>query len=385
MVAEANRQFTLCNACRYCEGLCSVFPAMEMRTAFEKGDIGYLAHLCHDCRACLDVCPFSAPHEYAIDIPALMSTARVATFEELAVPSALWRILTRPWAALAAVGLGIAFYLTVALATGDPSRIVSSHPERASFYHVIAYLWLVIPAAVVTVTGLAVVATGLVRFSEGSPGGSRRLLLSGRAHIRAGIDALGLKNLRGGGGGCHYPGDRVSTIRAWLHHFVFYGFASMFVATISAAFAQEALGNKPPYALLSVPVVLGTVGGVATIAGCLGFIALGLQRRDERKLSDVRTFDRIFTVMLLAATATGLLTLAIRSTELMGPVLIVHLGTVGGLFLTLPYSKLVHGAYRYLALVRSHVEVEADVRDQPAPSPALVANVLLDPAGNLEG
>lgn len=25
--AEANRQLTICNACRYCEGYCAVFPA----------------------------------------------------------------------------------------------------------------------------------------------------------------------------------------------------------------------------------------------------------------------------------------------------------------------------------------------------------------------
>ena len=27
--AEADRQLTICNACRYCEGYCAVFPALE--------------------------------------------------------------------------------------------------------------------------------------------------------------------------------------------------------------------------------------------------------------------------------------------------------------------------------------------------------------------
>src|SRR5947207_2735930 len=31
---EADRLMTVCNSCRYCEGLCAVFPAMEMRRAF---------------------------------------------------------------------------------------------------------------------------------------------------------------------------------------------------------------------------------------------------------------------------------------------------------------------------------------------------------------
>ena len=33
---EAARLMTICNACRYCEGLCAVFPAMEMRRTFAR-------------------------------------------------------------------------------------------------------------------------------------------------------------------------------------------------------------------------------------------------------------------------------------------------------------------------------------------------------------
>ena len=43
---------TVCNSCRYCEGLCAVFPAMEMRRSFPAGDLNYLANLCHTCGAC---------------------------------------------------------------------------------------------------------------------------------------------------------------------------------------------------------------------------------------------------------------------------------------------------------------------------------------------
>ena len=42
---EADRLMTICNACRYCEGLCAVFPAMEMRRTFTAGDLNYLANL----------------------------------------------------------------------------------------------------------------------------------------------------------------------------------------------------------------------------------------------------------------------------------------------------------------------------------------------------
>ncbi len=46
--AEAGRQLTVCNACRYCEGYCAVFPALELRRALTEGDITHLADLCHD-------------------------------------------------------------------------------------------------------------------------------------------------------------------------------------------------------------------------------------------------------------------------------------------------------------------------------------------------
>ena len=59
-LAEAQRQLDVCNACRYCEGLCAVFPALERRSLFTEGDVLFLANLCHDCRECFDACPFSS-------------------------------------------------------------------------------------------------------------------------------------------------------------------------------------------------------------------------------------------------------------------------------------------------------------------------------------
>jgi citrate/tricarballylate utilization protein len=59
LVKDGARQMTICNACRYCEGYCAVFPAMEQRRVFTKADLTYLANLCFDCRDCylrLPVC-----------------------------------------------------------------------------------------------------------------------------------------------------------------------------------------------------------------------------------------------------------------------------------------------------------------------------------------
>ena len=49
--AEVDRVMQICNACRYCEGFCAVFPAMTRRLEFGKADVNYLANLCHSCGA----------------------------------------------------------------------------------------------------------------------------------------------------------------------------------------------------------------------------------------------------------------------------------------------------------------------------------------------
>ncbi len=68
-VAEARRDIEICNACRYCEGFCAVFPAMELRREFSAGDLSYLANLCHNCRGCYYACQYAPPHEWGINVP----------------------------------------------------------------------------------------------------------------------------------------------------------------------------------------------------------------------------------------------------------------------------------------------------------------------------
>ena len=375
LIAEANRQFTICNACRYCEGLCSVFPSMELRTAFTEGDVSHLSALCHDCRACVDACPFSPPHELAVNIPELMATARTDTFERYARPRFLWRLLTRPLSLAVVVALTLALFTIVAASTGNPTRIVRADHGPASFYHVVPFLWLVIPAGIVSALAVAAIAAGAYAFIR-ETGGARRLLSAG-ALLRAASDALGLRNLRGGGGGCRYPGDTRSPIRRYLHHAVFYGFMTMFAATVAAAVEQDLLGIQPPYSLLSVPVALGVLGGIATTAGCIGFVMLGVRSRDTRKSDQVRSLDRTFTVLLAAAVVTGLLTLVLRRTAAMGPALILHLGVLGGLYVAFPYSKFVHWVYRYLALVRSSAERTPEPTPH-GPADRRLSNELID-------
>ena len=82
-IQEARRQTEICNACRYCEGFCSVFPALTRQKAFADGDISHLANLCHNCRGCYYSCQYTEPHEFALNFPdsmPILLTARLLPF-----------------------------------------------------------------------------------------------------------------------------------------------------------------------------------------------------------------------------------------------------------------------------------------------------------------
>ena len=69
VMQDARRDMEICNACRYCEGFCAVFPAMELRREFSNGDLSYLANLCHNCRACYYACQYAPPHPFGVNVP----------------------------------------------------------------------------------------------------------------------------------------------------------------------------------------------------------------------------------------------------------------------------------------------------------------------------
>lgn len=84
--AEAARMLQICNACRYCEGFCAVFPAMTRRINFNVADMNYLANLCHNCGACLHACQYAPPHEFGVNIPRVMARVRKDTYMTHAWP-----------------------------------------------------------------------------------------------------------------------------------------------------------------------------------------------------------------------------------------------------------------------------------------------------------
>ena len=92
IINEAHRVTTICNACRYCEGFCAVFPAMELRRTFTDEELKYFSNLCHNCRGCYYCCQYAPPHEFQLNYPKAMAELRKETYSEFAWPGFMGKI-----------------------------------------------------------------------------------------------------------------------------------------------------------------------------------------------------------------------------------------------------------------------------------------------------
>src|SRR5271166_3234888 len=164
-LTEAQRQFNVCNACRYCEGYCAVFPAAELRTVFGAGDLTYLANLCHDCRDCYDACMFAPPHEFEVNIPKILAEARIATYEHYSWPRTFARLFrTGARGTSAVVVTAAAVVLLAALATTGSAEVFAAHTGAGAFYRIVPFLGLVVPALAITLYGAFVVGAGMLEY-----------------------------------------------------------------------------------------------------------------------------------------------------------------------------------------------------------------------------
>jgi len=352
---EANRQLVICNACRYCEGYCPVFRAIETRRDFQQGDVFYLSNLCHDCRACFYACMYTPPHEFAINIPQILAASRVETYRRWSWPGFLGRAFKNRGVTVAlAVGMA-ALVAILALAFISPANLFSAHVGPGAFYEVVPYAAMVAGALILFFYGIAVWLRGGARFWSETRGalnerGDWKTLASA---VGA---ALGLRYLKGGGPGCFYPDERPSSVRRFYHSLTFWGLASDFVSTTLAFIYQDFLHILPPYALFSAPVVFGTIGGVALLLGTGGLIYFKWKSDREPAAAGASGMDYVFLVTLGLTALTGLVTLIRRETSAMGTLLVLHLACIAALFISAPYGKFVHAVYRTLALVRYEVE-----------------------------
>jgi len=347
---EAERIMTICNACRYCEGHCAVFPAMELRLNFAANDLNYLANLCHNCGACYHHCQYAEPHEFDVNVPRTLSELRRETYAEFVWPGGMRGVFDRNgcWVAGLTIAAVTVLVALTAVLSGT-AGFLSAHAEK--FYGVIPHGVMAGLFGAVAACALLALTMGVEKFwrSLGLPGPFG----VGRAEVLQAIrDAFTLKYLGGGNvDGCTYPDETPSQWRRRFHHLTFYGFLLCFAATSVGALYHYGFGWIAPYGFVSLPKLFGVTGGIGLLVGPAGL--LWLRRKADRRTVDEGStgMDVAFLVLLFLTSATGLALMLAGHTQWVGVFLTVHLGVVLSLFLTMPYGKFTHGFFRLVALI----------------------------------
>ena len=351
-VMEVQRVLQICNACRYCEGFCATFQSMTRRLDFNLADVHFMANLCHNCGACLHACQYAPPNEFGVNIPQAMAKVRLETYQTYAWPKQLGSLYQKNGLALTMLtSLGIILFLVGLQA--KTATLFNTNTD-GNFYAIFPHNSLALLFGFVFLAMMLAMAMGVQQFWRAVS--TDPMMLS--ASKDAAYDALTLKNLGGGHNqGCNEADDAFSLWRRRFHHMTFYGFLLCFAATSVATLFHYFLGWQAPYSYTSLPVLLGTVGGIGLIVGPIGLLYLNLNRHPLHGDAAQKPMDIGFISSLLAISISGLALLALRETSYMGILLSVHLGFVMGFFLMMPYGKFAHGIFRSAALLKNAIEV----------------------------
>jgi citrate/tricarballylate utilization protein len=358
-LTEADRLMTICNSCRYCQGLCAVFPAMELRRDFTEGDLNYMANLCHACGACFADCQFSPPHDFEVNVPRTMATLRAETYSTYAWPGFLSGLFQRNGLVISIItALSVAGFILGFVYANSPNLLWSVHTGPGAFYKLMPHNAMALLFGTVFVGSIIAICMGARNFWKHTDNPS--ISSTGNGFWGALTDSFKLRYLDGGGAGCSGETTQRKDGRKHAHHLTFYGFLLCFASTSVATLYHYLLDREAPYPWWDLPVVLGTLGGIGLILGPAGLLLEKFRRPLELQDQDKFGMDTGFILMLFLTSLTGLALLILRETSWMGILLAIHLGVVFSLFVTLPYSKFVHGIYRFMALIRFARESSAN-------------------------
>lgn len=339
---EAVRQLTICNSCRYCEGYCNAFQALSRYRSFDQQTVSHLANLCHNCRGCYYACQYTEPHEFALNIPAVLANVRAQNWEQHIRPSALSRIMqVSLWPYVFLTILFVLLFLTV-----FGISLYSSEP----FYTSIGHTTLVMVFLPLFILPWFSLVGGLKRYWR-SVGGQK---LQKSDVSQALSSAASMKQLSGGQGqGCNYEqGERYSSSRRWAHQATMIGFLLCFASTSVATIYHYVFGWVAPYSLYSLPKLLGVTGGLLLSAGCAVLFVLKNQADKRLGSSERRAGEYAFIGLLFLVSTSGLILYWAGGTPIASASLIVHLAVIATFFVSIPYSKMVHGFFRLAALSR---------------------------------
>lgn len=354
---DALQSCIICNSCRYCEGLCAVFPAMEKKREFNLRDIDYLANLCHQCAECFYDCQYAPPHEFNVSIPQQFATIRQESYKKYAFLPALSKVFDKN-ALITSVVLLIMLFLGFCLASNvfeisGLERSINEISKKGDFFAVLPYGYMVGVFGIVGAFSALALVVGFVRFSK-AIGLQSPPLEAIKQSIK---DTLSLRYLGGHKAeGCTYPNEARSNIRRIYHHLSAYGFLFCFIATNLGVIWTHFLGLNAPYDFSQAPKIFGLIGGIMLCVGTLGLLFVKLEADDEIKDVASVGMDYALIVVLFLSSFSGLFLMVLKETGLLAYMLYFHLSTVLAFFVMMPYSKFVHIFYRFIALLKYNTD-----------------------------
>lgn len=353
LMDKTRRDMEICNACRYCESICPVFPEITRFRTFKDEDLNYLANLCHNCKGCYYGCQYAPPHDFDINIPQEFAKIRVNTYAKYAFPRVFGVVFEKNEILISltiAVCIALVFISGLFFTTGS---FFQTYDGVGSFYHVI-------PQKLMTFTSMAVCLFAAFSFYMGfktfwEENGDKMSELKSISLWKSAFKDVATLRYLGGGDeahGCTTQDDRYSHNRRVYHQILMYGFISTFISTSIAAIYHYVFNLHAPYDFSSLPVIFGTIGGIMILVGAYGLTMIKKRMDKEPLAKEQVKMEYGFIFLISLVSLTGLILLFLRLTPLMPLLLCIHLGFVLAFFILLPYSKFVHAVYRFAALLK---------------------------------
>lgn len=95
LLDEQKRQFDVCHGCRLCFNFCPAFPDLfdltdkveeEKGLSLTRELLRPVEAQCYQCQLCYLRCPYTDPHEYKLDVPALFLRAKFVNARKEGIP-----------------------------------------------------------------------------------------------------------------------------------------------------------------------------------------------------------------------------------------------------------------------------------------------------------
>ncbi len=374
VVAAGGGDLKKCFQCATCSVACglsngpSPFPRKEMIWAqwglkdrlVSDPDIW----LCHQCNDCSQRCPRGArPGD-------VLAAVRQKSIEHYAFPGFMGRLVNSVRAAPVMLILIPALLIAAALLVRGPIEDALGYvdPHGHEFYaHFFPHWLLIVFFSGLTLLTFAGLIVGLFRFwggmkaNDAALGGGSPVM----GFVPATIQAVKAIFSHGRFGKCEDQASRKTS-----HFMAFYGFLALFIVTIWAVidlYAMPLLGveAKYPFDLMHPMKILANVGGILLIVGA-GKAILDRMNAPADGKHQSTSFDWIFVWLLLLVGLTGFVVEVLRfvaegaaGAEAYASgyalpaytIYFIHLVSVFGLLVYLPYSKFAHVWYRTVAMI----------------------------------